>query len=94
MDKATARAKVLELWKQLHEHCAAKIVEIEELCDQHNIVHYFTGLPPFDEYGNSGYYLPINPENGEGWESSEQIKDQYGYNAEAGAWVSSSDRCS
>ena len=93
MTKSEATARVKKIWQDLHDHCSAKIREIEEICDEHGIVEYFTGLPPFDEYGNSGSYLP-KKENGEGWLSSSEMKDGYGYSAEAGAWSSSSDRCS
>lgn len=93
MTEVEAAKEVERLWKALRDHCNVEIAKIEALCDKHKIVKYFNGLPPFDEHGNSGYYLPVNPENGESWLPSCEIKDSYGYNAEAGSWVSSSERC-
>lgn len=88
----SAEQEVLDLWEKLHAHCAAEIKKIEAICNEHGIHHYFRGLPPFDDYGNSGWYLPVKPD-GEGWRSSEELNDEYGYHAKAGDWVSSDTGC-
>lgn len=96
MDKKEVEKEIERLWQALRNHCEAEIKKIEALCDEHGVVKYFTGLPPFDEYGNSGYYFPVrrDPESyGESWLPSDEIRELGGYDAEAGSWTSSSDRC-
>jgi len=96
MKKKEAEELVAEMWEELQDHVKTTTQKIEKLCDEHGIVKYFTGLPPFDSYGNSGYYFPMKtePESyGEPWIDSDEMRDLGGHYARAGEWISSSERC-
>lgn len=95
--KKAAELSIDQLIASLRAHVSEAIDKIERVADKYGIVVNFDGLPPFDQYGNSGWYLPKN-ERGIPWYDSSsadsgQIPDQVRYNAESSGWVSSSETC-
>jgi hypothetical protein len=90
VEKAKEEAKRLE--RELHLYVQREIRKIEALSDKHGFIHQFTGLPPFDAYGNSGWYYPVK--DGEPWFGSE-YSDDYVPNEHGllEGWVSSDQGC-
>ena len=91
MTKKSAEALIKEMERGLHLYVQKRLEEIEAVANEHGIVHYFRGLPPFDEYGNSGWYYPVK-ENGEPWLGSDE-NHHPNENGEFLGWVSSDQGC-
>jgi hypothetical protein len=92
--KAEAQAKIEGIRVELRDYVKRKIWEIEKIADEHGIIVSFTGLPPFDEFGNSGYYFPVQSD-GTPWYSSDVRNDYWpleGHGALEG-WLSSDAGC-
>jgi hypothetical protein len=96
VDKKTeAQARITGIQAELREYVQKKIHEIEDIANEHGIIVGFTGLPPFDTFGNSGYYFPVD-ENGSPWYSSDIKNDYYPLEYREGApegWLSSDAGC-
>lgn len=95
--KLAAQLTIEQINASLTEHVRAEIEKVTKLADEFGIVVDFTGLPPFDPYGNSGWYLPARA-NGSPWYSSDDaekgtIPEQLQYHARESGWVSSSEIC-
>lgn len=94
LTKPEAQKKINEFVNELRKLVDQAIKKIEEIADEHGIVVEFTGLPPFDEYGNSGYYFPIHSD-GTPWLEQDRRNEYYpieGYGNLEG-WLSSDIGC-
>jgi hypothetical protein len=94
MTKDEALSKLKGIDVELRDYVKKKIHEIEDIADEHGIIVRFNGLPPYDEYGNSGYYFPVQSD-GTPWYSSDMRNEYWpleGHGALEG-WLSSDAGC-
>lgn len=95
MDKKEAQEEIVKKINSLRKLINHELLVIENLADEHGIIVPLTGFPPFDSFGNSGYYFPVQSD-GNPWYSSDIKEEYYPLEYTKGAptgWLSSDAGC-